>query len=148
MPIKEVFIYSCDSCKQEETFFVWLSSGQHTCGGNLTFKEVRKATSQDDNHRIAHACNHGNDPRMCDEGCLTRRVKMLDDDEIRRPLFKTTIVIWSHYDPKDRKMEINHLAQEAVSGDAYCAKEETVEVKHPVTDPDFEDGDFFRLPEV
>jgi hypothetical protein len=37
-----------------------------------------------------------------------------------RPLFKTTIVIWSEGD--GTQVELSHLAREAEIGDAYCSR--------------------------
>jgi hypothetical protein len=88
--MKEVidFIYVCTACKAEETFFVRLDrSGpynedlaaaeghpsQHTCGGFLRFDRVMKRSDESDACRCARACKHGNDPRLCNEGCPTRR---------------------------------------------------------------------------
>ena len=57
-------------------------------------------------------------------------------------LWKTTIVIWTDYDPSLR--EIDHLASEAMVGDAYCS-EQKVEV---VTDKDdMPDTSFFGCEE-
>lgn len=40
-----------------------------------------------------------------------------------KQLWRTTIVIWTDYDPSD--LEIDDLAREAVSGDAYCNHQTT-----------------------
>jgi hypothetical protein len=56
-------------------------------------------------------------------------------------LYKSTIVIWSEFDP--RNMELSHLAREAESGEAYCSKSVAVLVKKPATDPDWDNTEFF-----
>jgi hypothetical protein len=58
-------------------------------------------------------------------------------------MFKTTIVIWSEDDPRLYEHELEGLAREATSGAMYCSKQETVEVKIPETDPDWDGTDFF-----
>ena len=58
-----------------------------------------------------------------------------------KKLFKTTIVIWSEYDTTE--VELEDLAREASSGDAYCSRYRSVAVEAPATDPDFDDTEFF-----
>ena len=53
----------------------------------------------------------------------------------RKPLYKTTIVIYSTTNPEG-KMEIDTLAEEAMRGSAYCTEETT----ETITDP-------FQIPE-
>ena len=57
-------------------------------------------------------------------------------------LYKTTIVIWSDFHPG--QMEMSHLAREAESGDAYCAKQEIVAIDNPAADVDAPDMEFFH----
>lgn len=59
-----------------------------------------------------------------------------------RPLYKTTIVIWSEYDPTGCS-ELVDLAGEATSGDAYCSKSETERIPDPSKDPDWDGTEFF-----
>lgn len=61
-------------------------------------------------------------------------------------LFKTTIVIWSEFNPEG-VYEIDRLSQEAMSGMAYCSKQKTEEVKEPTSDPDWDGTEFFEHPE-
>lgn len=61
-------------------------------------------------------------------------------------LWKTTIVVWTDYDPRSRELE--DLAREATSGDAYCSKQEAVEVANPESDDDWDGTEFFGLEEV
>ena len=56
-------------------------------------------------------------------------------------LFKTTIVIWSDFNP--RELELSTLAREAESGDAYCSSLKTVKITSPTTDPDWDGTEFF-----
>jgi hypothetical protein len=60
------------------------------------------------------------------------------------PLYKTTIVIWTDYDPRTRELE--DLAREATVGDAYCSKQEAVEVADPSGDPEWDGTEFFDPP--
>jgi hypothetical protein len=62
----------------------------------------------------------------------------LVEDSIMTPdkLYKTTIIIWSDFDPV--LCEIDYLAREAISGDTYCS-EKNIEIvsdteKFPQTD--------------
>lgn len=58
-----------------------------------------------------------------------------------RPLYKTTIVIWSDSDVTS--CEIASLAHEAETGDAYCSHRETVLVPEPEKDPAWDGTEFF-----
>lgn len=57
------------------------------------------------------------------------------------PLFKTTIVIWSDYDP--RETELEELARDATSGGSYCSVQRADYVLDPTGDPDWDDTEFF-----
>lgn len=59
-----------------------------------------------------------------------------------KKMFKTTIVIWSNYDPNP--VELEDLAQSATDGDAYCSVQRTEEVSNPRDDPDWDGTDFFN----
>jgi hypothetical protein len=59
-----------------------------------------------------------------------------------QPLFKTTIVIWSEWDPT-LATTIADLAREAEDGDAYCSAMKSVRVADPTQDPDWDCTDFF-----
>lgn len=58
-------------------------------------------------------------------------------------LFKTTIVIWSEFDGSS--VEIENLAREAMNGEAYCSKSESVKVENPEQDPDWDGTEFFAV---
>lgn len=60
-----------------------------------------------------------------------------------RPLYKTTIVIWTDYFPLSR--EIDDLAREAMVGDAYCSKQEISKIENPEDDCDWDDTEFFGV---
>jgi len=51
-------------------------------------------------------------------------------------LYRTTIVIWSDFDPRD--LEISYLARDAESGDSFCETLATVEVTDPTQFPETE----------
>lgn len=57
------------------------------------------------------------------------------------PLFRTTIVIWSKY--PGEKVELEYLARDATSGDAYCSRYCSEEVREPREDPAWDGTDFF-----
>ena len=61
-----------------------------------------------------------------------------------KPLYKTSIVIWSEFDPT--QLELSQLAREAESGAAYCANLETKKLKKPTQDPDWDGTEFFSSP--
>lgn len=58
-------------------------------------------------------------------------------------LYKSTIVIWSDYDPSARAMELEEIARQAVSGDAYCSKMDCEIVSDPQNDSDWDGNEFF-----
>ena len=60
-------------------------------------------------------------------------------------LYKSTIVIWTDYNPVQRELE--DLAREAQVGDAFCSKQESTFVEDPSNDPDWVDTDFFGDPD-
>lgn len=62
------------------------------------------------------------------------------------PLYKTTIVIWSEYNPT-RKVELSELAHDAEYGDAYCSLFESVRVQNPESDPNWDGTEFFDCDE-
>lgn len=57
-------------------------------------------------------------------------------------LWKTTIVIWSDYNPEGNT-EIDVLTRESVSGGAYCSSSKTVLVRNVNKDPDWDGTEFF-----
>jgi hypothetical protein len=59
-------------------------------------------------------------------------------------LFKTTIVIWSEYDPGESNVELEDFARDACTGESYCSVMETDWVKNPPEDKDWEDTEFFQ----
>ena len=60
-------------------------------------------------------------------------------------LYKSTIVIWSEYNPQER--ELDDLARDATSGDAYCSKFHVEIVDRPENDPYWDGTDFFGTDE-
>lgn len=64
-----------------------------------------------------------------------------------KPLYKTTIVIWSDYDPEASNVDIDVLAREAVSGDAYSSSAHSTLVEKPDEDPDWDGNEFFHDPD-
>ena len=58
-----------------------------------------------------------------------------------KPLFKTTIVIWTEYDPSG--LELTELASQAKSGDGYCSSMTSALVAKPERDPAWDRTGFF-----
>lgn len=58
-----------------------------------------------------------------------------------KPLYKSTIVIWSEFEPT--QLELEDLAYQATSGEAYCSKMEADLVEDPASDPDWDGTEFF-----
>ena len=60
----------------------------------------------------------------------------------RMNLWKTTIVIWTEYDPQ--QSELADLCRDAVEGEAYCSKVDSVWLPDPEGDPDWDGTEFFN----
>ncbi len=60
-------------------------------------------------------------------------------------LYKTTIVIWSEFSGESAELE--HLAREATSGDAYCSRYRSEHVETPESDPAWDGTEFFATEE-
>jgi hypothetical protein len=65
-----------------------------------------------------------------------------------KKLYKSTIVVWSQFDPQRKEMDIDELADIATSGEAYCSSYETVRVEELQDDPDYDGSEFFDAMEV
>ena len=65
-----------------------------------------------------------------------------------KPLYKTTIVIWTEYDPDANKVDLIDLARAATGGDAYCSVHEVLKVEHPERDRDWDETEFFTIDDV
>lgn len=63
----------------------------------------------------------------------------------KKPLYKTTIVIWSTYDTAN--IAFDDLVNAARNGDGYCSKQESICVFEPENDPDFTETKLFDEPE-
>ena len=59
-----------------------------------------------------------------------------------KPLYKTTIIIWSEDDPTNR-YELSELAREAEFGEAYCSHLAAERIADPEKDPHWDGTDFF-----
>jgi hypothetical protein len=60
-----------------------------------------------------------------------------------KSLYKTTIVIWSEYDPWEAGVELSELARDAEQGESYCSRMNTVYVTDLDNDSDWDDTEFF-----
>jgi hypothetical protein len=58
-----------------------------------------------------------------------------------RPLYKTTIVVWSEYNPESTELE--DLVRDAVRGDAYCSHQAAQLVQDPEKDEHWDRNTFF-----
>jgi len=61
------------------------------------------------------------------------------------PLIKHKIIIWSETTLENADLDL--LAQQAVDGEAYCAKHETQYIMNPAADPDWDGTEFFGIDE-
>lgn len=61
---------------------------------------------------------------------------------MNKPLFKTTIVIWTEWDP--RYYEIDYMACEAIGGGAYCSSQTIDLIQDPQSDPTWDGTEFFE----
>jgi|GEM_PF-1760886 len=59
-----------------------------------------------------------------------------------RPLYKTTIVIWS--EDRGDQLELEHLAREATSGEAFCSRYRSELVERPERDRDWGQTELFE----
>ena len=66
-----------------------------------------------------------------------------EDRHTMKPLYKTTVVIWSEFDPSE--LSLRDLVWEATSaiGEAYWSKYHGELVNDPAEDPDWDGTDFF-----
>lgn len=64
----------------------------------------------------------------------------------KKPLWKTTIVVWSPYDPEDSEVSLEDLGRDAMSGESVCSRLETIMVDDPESDPEFKCHEFFDMP--
>jgi len=64
---------------------------------------------------------------------------------MKKPLWKSTIVIWTEFDPYDT--EIDTLAWHAMEGDGYCSRHIADHIADPESDPDWDGTEFFWDPE-
>jgi hypothetical protein len=60
---------------------------------------------------------------------------------VRTPLFRSTIVIWSDFEPAWDKL--SDLARDAETGGSYCSSMQTVQVDDPPADPAWDGTEFF-----
>jgi hypothetical protein len=59
-----------------------------------------------------------------------------------KPLWKTIIVVWSRYPGNNEELE--DLAHDATSGDAYCSKYRSEQIAEPEKDVDWDGTQFFE----
>lgn len=63
-----------------------------------------------------------------------------------KKLWKSTIVIWSEFDPQEVSMD--DLAREAICGEAYCSCSTAKFIENPVKDIDWDGTEFFGVEDV
>jgi hypothetical protein len=59
-------------------------------------------------------------------------------------MYKTTIVIWSDYDPS--KSDIDTLARDSISGQSYCSVRKSEHIQNHRSDNDWDGTEFFDEP--
>jgi hypothetical protein len=62
-----------------------------------------------------------------------------------KALFKSTIIIWTEYDPSALEVELTDLASPAEDGDAHCSTMDCVLVPEPEKDLAWDGTDFFDI---
>jgi hypothetical protein len=62
-----------------------------------------------------------------------------------KSLYKSTIIIWSEYDPSALEVELTDLVHQAEDGDAYCSTMDCVFVPEPEKDTAWDGTEFFVL---
>lgn len=103
-------------------------------------------------HRMGRGANEAENILHGDDEILVRRSHQNEDIQEPstdgnadagpgRPLYKTTIVIWSEYDPTG--LELSELAEEAEEGGNYCSRFDSKYVQDPGADPDWDGTEFF-----
>jgi hypothetical protein len=60
---------------------------------------------------------------------------------MKKPLYKTKLIIWSEFDPTE--METEDLVKEAANGEAYCSCQSYTKVEKPEEDGDWDFTEFF-----
>ena len=60
-----------------------------------------------------------------------------------KPLYKTTIIIWTEYDPNG--LELTNLASQAERADGDCSRMTSGLVAKPEKDPAWDSTEFFDL---
>lgn len=61
-----------------------------------------------------------------------------------KPLYKTTIVIWTEFDPNADESSIETLAREATNGEGHCSQVTTQQITEPTKDVDWDGTEFFN----
>lgn len=83
-----------------------------------------------------------------DEDDLRERRKIEEKMPTPKKLYKTTIIIWSEFDPEaGTGMELEDLVSEAVSGSAYCSRMQCELVDDPSKDSAWDNNEFFGEPD-
>lgn len=75
---------------------------------------------------------------------MDQRKNRMDKNSDTRPLYKTTIVIWSDFDPDS--VDIADLSRDATSGESYCSKKSSELIADPKSDADWDGTEFFDTP--
>lgn len=132
--------------------------GYHRKMSAVVFGEESPATKYLD----AQIKKHGeNEEVLVDEGQLIFALQEMHfgradatAEEPKLPgklLYKTTIVIWTAFDPESGDCDIRmyddgieRLARAACEGEAYCSKLKIQAVLKPEKDPDWDGTDFFK----
>lgn len=70
---------------------------------------------------------------------------MTEGQNSKQGLWKTTLVIWSPYNPTQENRELSDLARDAEVGESYCSQSITEYVLFPKLDPEWDDTEFFDV---
>jgi hypothetical protein len=74
-----------------------------------------------------------------------RRHVVRNGGVVVKPLWKTTIVIWSDFDPQH--LALSDLARDAEDGESYCSYQDTTLIQDPQGDSHWDGTEFFNVGE-
>lgn len=72
---------------------------------------------------------------------FVKKKKKSKKKEKIKGLWKSTIIIWSEFDPQ--KLDLDDLTREAINGAAYCSKSEAKFFRDPTKNKDWDGTEFF-----
>jgi len=62
-----------------------------------------------------------------------------------KPLWKTTIVVWSDFNPAEEELDASDLVRDGEMGSSHISVQDTRLVEHPEQDDEWDGTEFFSL---